>query len=104
MPSKTIDNSNHQTKTCDSNGTVHSGGSGHFDLPPPPQVDHTTVAEQVCGIGQSDKNPPQHGSNTNNDTEWKSSQSTLSGNSSSDEFEELSRESLQELNKQVYIM
>ena len=64
-------------------------------------MNHTTVAEQVCGISQSDDNPPQYGNiSTNIEREWKSSQSTL-GTSSSDECDELSEDSLQGLNKQV---
>ena len=82
--------SDSQTNGVINNQTTPTTG-GHFDLPPPPDVCHTSVAEQVCGMNQSLEN--------SREESWKDSQSTVA--TSSDEWEELQENDLHLLSKQV---
>ncbi len=81
--------SDSQTNGVINNQTTPTGS--HFNLPPPPDVTHTSVAEQVCGMSQSLEN--------SREESWKDSQSTIA--TSSDEWEELLENDLHLLSKQV---
>ena len=70
----------------------------HFMLPPPPIVSHSSVAEQVSGVGETVKEGKNEESQLNTDNESVSSSCT---SSDTEEEEELTEEVLQEWSKEV---
>ena len=76
-----------------------------FNLPPPPDISHTLVAEKVCGLRKTEERRDEDKSDVSDkDESWKDSQSSLA--SSSDGCEELCHEDLEIMSKNVsfYLM
>lgn len=70
----------------------------HFMLPPPPIVSHSSIAEQVSGVGDTVEEGRKEESHLNADNESVSSSCT---SSDTEEEEELTKELLQEWSKEV---
>ena len=77
---------------------IHNNTAGHYSLPPPPDISHTSVAEQVCGISPSSQ--PVTVSPSSEEEGWRGSQRSVT-TTTSEEWEELQEHDLHLMSKQV---